>query len=173
MNPEQSPTKTIESSPVLFAGNLFEQYQLFVEETARISDRRHSTSNLFLSVNSVLVGAIALLLQQSGGKGGLFLLFLAFLLVAAGTVLCILWMQLLLKYAKRLRKRFTFLSNLEKANPSLLLSVFSNKDLGSESFSHLEARIPVVFLGAYILAVVGTLAILFDWLSFLARLLPQ
>jgi hypothetical protein len=173
MNPQQSPATTIESSPVLFAGNLFEQYQLFVEETARISDRRHSTSNLFLSVNSVLVGAVALLIQQSGGKGGSFLLFLAFLLVAAGSVLCILWMQFLLKYAKRLRKRFTYLSNLERDNPSLLLRVFSNKELSSESFSHLEARIPIVFLATYIVAVVGTLAIIFGWLSSLGSLLPH
>jgi hypothetical protein len=173
MNPQQSPTKTIESSPVVFQGNLFEQYQLFVEETARISDRRHSTSNLFLSVNSVLVGAVALLIQQSGGKGSSLLLFLAFLLVAAGTILCVLWMQFLLKYAQRLRQRFTFLSNLEKANPSLLLRVYSNADLRSDSFSHLEARIPVVFLATYTVAVVGTLVIVFGWLSPLARLLPH
>jgi len=173
MDPQQSPTKTIESSPDLFAGKLFEQYQLFVEETARISDRRHSTSNLFLSVNSVLVGAVALLIQQSGGKGGPLLLFLAFLLVAAGTVLCILWMQFLLKYAKRLRKRFTYLGKLERAYPSLLLRVFSNEELSSESFSHLEARMPVVFLATYIIAVIGTLAFLFGWLSSLASLFPH
>jgi hypothetical protein len=173
MDPQQSPTKPIESSPVIFAGSLFEQYQLFVEETARISDRRHSTSNLFLSVNSVLVGAVALLIQQSGGEGGRFLLFLAFLLVAAGTVLCILWMQLLLKYAKRLRKRFIFLSKLETTYPSLLLRVFSNEELFSESFSHLEARIPVVFLATYVIAVTGTLSSLFGWLNFLASLFPR
>jgi hypothetical protein len=167
MNPAQTPTTTTSSSPILFPSNLFEQYQLFVEETARISDRRHSTSNLFLSVNSVLVGAVALLIQQSGGKGSPLLTFLAFLLVGAGSVLCILWLQFLLRYANRLRVRFLYLSKLEQMNPSLLLSVFSNKELRTESFSHLEARIPVVFLVTYALAVAGTLTIMFGWLSYL------
>jgi hypothetical protein len=167
MNSEQTPTVTTSSSPALFPGDLFEQYRLFVEETARISDRRHSTSNLFLSVNSVLVGAVALLIQQSGGKGSALLIFLAFLLVAAGSVLCILWLQLLLKYARRLQQRFIYLSKLEQMNPSLLLSVFSNKELRTESFSHLEARIPVVFLVTYVVAVVGTLTIMFSWLNHL------
>jgi hypothetical protein len=167
MNSEQTPTTTSDSSPTLFPGNLFEQYQLLVEETARISDRRHSTSNLFLSVNSVLVGAVALLIQQSAGKGSTLLIFLAFLLVAAGSVLCILWLQLLLKYARRLQQRFLYLSKLEQMNPSLLLSVFSNKELRTESFTHLEARIPVVFLVTYAVAVAGTLTIMLGWLNHL------
>ncbi|GEM_PF-2975489 len=154
-----------------FGGKLFEQYQLFVEETARISDRRHSTSNLFLSVNSILLGAVALLIQQSADKHDALLLFLSALLVAPGLILCIFWYQFLLKYAHRLGLRFSYLSQLERNYPDELLPIYSNDKLRSQSFSHLEARIPLVFLATYLLAIAGALAFLFGLLAPLQSLL--
>jgi hypothetical protein len=156
------------------AGKLFEQYQLFVEETARISDRRHTTNNLFLSVNSVLLGALALLLPQAVNKSStsVLVLFLALLLVGAGAVLCVSWRQLLLGYGERLRERFLYLRQLEQEHPDLLLPAFSGRPR-QKSFSRMEAGIPLVFLITYFLAVAGTLAFVLGVLAPLQTLLPH
>jgi hypothetical protein len=157
-----------------FAGKLFEQYQLFVEETARISDRRHSTNNLFLSVNSVLLGAVALLLQQSAGKSdtATLVFFLALLLVLAGAILCVSWRRLLLSYGTRLRERFLYLHQLEQQYPSLLLPAFSGRPR-QLSFSRMEAGIPLVFLVTYFLAVAGAVAFALGAFAPLQTLLPR
>ena len=34
--------------------NKFEEYKLFVEDTARLSDRRQTISNIYVTVNSIL-----------------------------------------------------------------------------------------------------------------------
>jgi hypothetical protein len=157
-----------------YGGKLFEQYQLFVEETARISDRRHTTNNLFLSVNSVLLGAVALLLQQSAGKDttSALVFFLALLLVGAGAILCVSWRRLLLSYGARLRERFLYLRQLEVEYPDLLLPAFSGRPRQA-SFSRMEAGIPGVFLVTYFLAVAGAMAFALGLLDPLLALLPQ
>ncbi len=157
-----------------YGGKLFEQYQLFVEETARISDRRHTTNNLFLSVNSVLLGAVAILLQQSVEKNttSVLVFFLAVLLVVAGAILCVSWRRLLLGYGARLRERFLYLRKLETEYPNLLLPAFSGRPR-QQSFSRMEAGIPRVFLVTYFVAVAGALAFALGLLDWLQALLPR
>ena len=167
-------SEAIDNAELPYGGKLFEQYQLFVEETARISDRRHTTNNLFLSVNSVLLGAVALLLQQSTNKDttSALVFFLALLLVAAGAILCISWRRLLLGYGVRLRERFLYLRQLEVQYPDLLLPAFSGRPRQA-SFSRMEAGIPRVFLVTYFLAVAGALAFALGLLDPLLALLPK
>jgi len=43
----------------------FEEYKLFVDDTARLSDRRQSVSNIYVAVISILLAAIGLLIKES------------------------------------------------------------------------------------------------------------
>ena len=36
----------------------FEEYKLFVEDTARFTDRRQTVSNIYVAVNSIILSAI-------------------------------------------------------------------------------------------------------------------
>src|SRR5262249_26732286 len=133
------------------------------EETARISDRRHSTNNLFLSVNSILLGVIALLFQQSvqaspnTPNNTVVLLFLAGLLVTAGAVLSLFWRRFLVRYDRRLKARFDHLRALEQRYQTYLLPAVSMQQV-TESFSRMEAWVPIVFLCTYAIAVGGAVA---------------
>ena len=167
-----------DASNLPFEGEPFEQYQLVVEETSRISERRHNTNNFFLSVNSILLGATALLIQQSAGKGGALLLFLALLLITAGFVLCIFWLQLIRGYEKVLEFRFGYLRRLEVTYKERLLQTITTQQKWREdhhvpSFSGIEARIPVVFLVTYPIAAVGAVTLKYDLLALLQASPPH
>src|SRR5271166_4396077 len=82
------------------ADNGYEQYRTIVEETARISDRRHNIGNIYLSVNGILTGAAALVFQQAvlnktHNPLSLPELLMPLLLVVGGIVLCYQWTRLL------------------------------------------------------------------------------
>jgi tetratricopeptide (TPR) repeat protein len=79
--------------------NRFEEYKLFVEDTARLSDRRQTISNIYVTVNSILLAAIGLIIKDLGANG-CWLLILPFPLVIAGIAVCIWWHQLILKYKR-------------------------------------------------------------------------
>jgi hypothetical protein len=161
-----------------FEGEPFEQYRLFVEANNRLSDRRHTTNNLFLSVNSILLGATALLIQQSTGKDDTLLLFLALLLIAAGFVLCIFWIQLMRGYESLLSYRFAYLRKLEATYSTKILQVYTAQTKWREehhvpSFTKVEARIPLVFLVTYLVAAVGAVALKYDLLATLEGAWPH
>jgi hypothetical protein len=74
-----------------------------MEDTARITDRRHNTNTLYLSANSLLLGGTALLAQRSGGADvfSLFLVILVILVIlvaGAGMLLCHDWRLIILGY---------------------------------------------------------------------------
>jgi hypothetical protein len=169
--PDQQPVS--EGFPRWTEGQVFEQYKLIVEETARVSERRHSTNNIFVSVNSILLGAIAILVQQSTNRDMGVLLFLAFLLGGAGFVLCVFWVMLLRGYSRRIDKRLAYLAELEtKRYAAYLLPVFAVQDT-KVTFARAEAGIPIVFLVTYLAAAAGALALESGWLASLATALPH
>ena len=45
----------------------FEEYKLFVDDTARLSDRRQTVTNTYIAVNSLLLGAISFLIRDAAG----------------------------------------------------------------------------------------------------------
>ena len=158
-------------SATVVSSNLFDQYKLFAEETSRIGDRRQTTNNLFLQVNSVLLGAVALLIQQAFSKGTneTAFLFLGCLLVGAGAVLCGVWLVILREYDRRLRSRFEYLRQLESDHPELLINAYSFPDSKRQrklrSLSLREALVPVIFLITYLAAAVGAVALTQSWLN--------
>lgn len=169
--PNQKPGS--EPFPSWAEGHVFEQYRLIVEETARVSERRHSTNNLFVSVNSILLGAIAILVQQSTNRNVVILLFLVFLLGGAGFVLCLFWLMLLRGYSRRINKRLAYLGELEtKRYATYLLPVFSVQDT-QVTFARAEAGIPIIFIVTYLAAAAGISALGPGWLGALPTLLPH
>ena len=46
--------------------NKFEEYKLFVEDTARFTDRRQMVTNIYVAVNTILLSAVALLVKDAG-----------------------------------------------------------------------------------------------------------
>lgn len=44
----------------------FEEYKLFIEDTARFSERRQNVGSTYIAVNSIILSAIAFPVKDSG-----------------------------------------------------------------------------------------------------------
>jgi hypothetical protein len=92
--------------------NKFEEYKLFVEDTARFSERRQTVSNIYVAVNSIILGAIAFLVKDAG-FAPLWRAYVVMLVLAAGIVICVQWNQLISKYKRLVGFRINQLRAME------------------------------------------------------------
>jgi len=149
----------------------FEEYKLFVDDTARLSERRQTVSNIYVAVNSLLLTAIGLLIKELGARG-LWVLLLPLPLVTAGIAVSLWWRQLIRKYKKLVGLRIDTLREMEDEMPeSVKMYHVEDKlyprDEGGEmipgeglNFSDLEARLPMLFVVLYCIFGVGSLTAL-------------
>jgi hypothetical protein len=144
------------------------QYKLLMEDTARITDRRHNTNTLYLSANSLLLGGTALLAQRSGGTD-VFSLFLVMLVAGAGILLCHDWRLIILGYQRMIKLRFGMLEQLEADHAVGPISIFLTQReqmvtiLGRHAkggFSGIEAQVPRIFQSTYVLIVCAVLVVM-------------
>jgi hypothetical protein len=149
--------------------NKFEEYKLFVEDTARFSERRQKVGSTYVAVNSIILSAIAFLVKDSGFTGRWQLLVVIPLLMA-GLTICLSWRQLILNYKKLVNLRIDRLRAMEKL-PEMESSskmyhaedeLYPRDDQGKReprkglnfsdkglNFSDLERQLPWVFLALY------------------------
>jgi len=150
--------------------NKFEEYKLFVEDTARFSERRQTISNIYVAVNSLLLAAIGLLIKDLAAKG-LWGLLLPLPLVVAGIAVSLWWRQLIYKYKALVGLRIDTLREMEEL-PEMAESVemyhvedrLYPRDAEGKmipgkglNFSDLEVRLPWLFLALYSLFGIGLL----------------
>lgn len=170
------------SNPPDSKPNPFDQYQILIVDTARLSDRRQTVNTIYVSANSLLLGALALLIQQSAFKS-LLLVILTILIAAAGFALCIDWRRLILNYRDLLRLRFKLLRELEdsigfpfpiktydREDELLYKPKKTSKRITFFGFSAVETRIPTVFMLIY--SVGGLLIIALTVLQATGTLVP-
>lgn len=143
----------------------FDEYRLFIDDTARFSERRQNVGNTFVAVNSLLLTAIAFLVKDSGVRDyGLMVTILPIPLVVAGVLVCIWWRQIILKYKELIRLRMRELQAMEslpemhgcqeiyhKENEELYKRNTAGVPLplGRLNFSDLESRLPILFMFLY------------------------
>jgi len=142
--------------------NRFEEYKLFVEDTARLSDRRQTISNIYVTVNSILLAAIGLIIKDLGANG-CWLLILPFPLVIAGIAVCIWWHQLILKYKRLIGLRMDTL-RIAEDDPEMKSAIkmchkedkiYERDSKGKVleekilAFADLESRLPSLFIILY------------------------
>jgi hypothetical protein len=158
-------------------------YPLFVTETARISDRRQIANTLYLSVNSLLVGAIAFLAQQSIQAPHLqvsvsLLLVQAFLAIA-GLLITRQWYRTLELYRRLLAFRYEKLRKIENMPgfPGVFKMYQVEDDEGGDKkifgFAKIEEFIPRLFRVLYVvsvaLLVIGVIAIRIHFAAWLGQ----
>jgi len=155
--------------------NKFEEYKLFVEDTARFTDRRQTVTNIYVAVNTVLLSAVALLVKDAGLENWAVALATVAILVA-GTAVCLFWRQLIHKYKALVGLRIRELRWMEEL-PELAGchqmyhvedELYPRDEKGEmikgqgSSFSDLERRLPEVYIILYVVFGVG---ILIAWLK--------
>lgn len=90
---------------------LFKQYQLFVEMADRISSRRTTMNNFFLTANSLFLVAIGILVSSNLVQWTFLVLFMAILF-------SISWLRLLKKYRELNKAKFVVINKIEERLPA-------------------------------------------------------
>jgi hypothetical protein len=140
-----------------YQNHLLEQYKLYVQMADKISERRQSANTFFLTVNTTLIAFLGVIAKLGVG-GALPYSPLPWVLVvsAAGVVLCYSWYRLVRSYKGLNRGKFEVVQALESKLPSSPYDVEWIR-LGEGKnpkrylpFTHVETKIPWVFVGLYI-----------------------
>ncbi|MDD4653663.1 MAG: hypothetical protein PHQ34_15685 [Methanothrix sp.] len=154
--------------------NKFEEYSLFIEDTARLSERRQTVSNTYVAVNSLLLVAIGLLIKDLGATG-VWRLLLPVPLIVSGIIISRRWSELLSNYKKLIGFRINVLRDMEK-KMSGIENMYHREDLlyprdgsgrshsiGGLNFSDKEQALPKIFILLYYLFGLGiTVALVVD-----------
>ena len=127
---------------------LFEQYKLFVDLADKISQRRATNNNFFISVNAALL-TIAAWIKDSFGN---YMYLISFI----GIVISLFWFLSIRSYKQLNTGKFKVIHELEKLLPAQMFS-YEWEILGKGKrlnnyypISHIEMVIPFIFILLYI-----------------------
>lgn len=161
--PPAVPTSPQPASPQkpLTKVDPWKEYELFVGDTQRATERRQSVNTIYLSVNSLLLGAVALLAQAGGLDKPLFLP-IVILIAIAGFVICGDWSRIINSYRTYINVRFDVLKGMENGfEDSVKMYHVEDQRLKyndpHHGFYRIEINLPAMFR---ILYVVGALILL-------------
>lgn len=141
----------------------FDEYKFFTERVQQRSERRQKTTQIYLTVNTAIIGVIALLIKDSGLQG--WNLASAMLpLFAIGILVCTIWRTIILNFKKvigwhyeQLREMEETIEGSHKIHTKEYDKFFKPKSDKEEgfSFSDLEAWMPSIFIGIYVIYGIG------------------
>lgn len=133
---------------------LLEQYKIILQTSEDLINRRQGISNFYLSVHSVMIGAITAILVLDIGLFAKLLVGLTFAVI--GIVLSVSWIELLESYGRLNASKIKVLSAIEQKLPVSFFdaewAILSNRTQKQQykSFTNFEKTIPKVFIGTYI-----------------------
>lgn len=142
------------------SANQLEEYKLFVDDTARFSERRQTITNTYITVNGALIGVITFLVKDARLTSW-WLVVTMLPLIAAGILVCLFWRQLVFKYKALVKLRIDVLREIEDSMPGSVRmyhredKLFPRNRKGetigrSLGISNLEAKLPIVFIVLYL-----------------------
>ncbi len=148
--------------------NKFEEYKLFVEDTARFSERRQSVNNSYVTINSIILTALAFLVKDAGFNRP-WQAFAVIPVSLAGAVICWRWVMIINNYKKLVDFRIDQLRIVESdpgmagchrmyhAEDALYPRDAGGKTLTRKalSFSEKEKFLPYVFAAIYVATAVS------------------
>ncbi len=137
---------------VKYRDHLFEQYKLYIAQAYQYIDRRATTNNFYLTINTLVLGAIGFGIEK-GPKpisGFIILIFLVSVLT-----ICISWYITLQSYRKTISVKFQIIGEFEAQLPTRpffgreweLLQGETNKYLPQ---TMIEPNVPIIFGILYI-----------------------
>ena len=94
--------------------NKFEEYKLFVEDTAKFSERRQTVNNTYVAVNSIILTAVSFLVKDAGFQRR-WQAAVVILVLIAGIVICSNWKSVIKKYESLVGHRINQLREMEKS----------------------------------------------------------
>jgi len=141
-------SKTKENYGNEYEKHFFEQYRLYIEGAEKISDRRQTANNYFITINTALITLLGLSFQISFLEG---FSWVRSVIAGVGIIICIIFWHLLRSYKQLNTGKFKVIHEIEQHLP-LALYDYEWKILGEGRdkkiyypFSHIELLIPWAF----------------------------
>ena len=150
----------------------YDEYKFLAEDTAKMTDRRQNISNLYTTINSILLAAVAVLFTDAG-LNHLAIILSTLLIAIAGVVISISWKNMIQNYRNLLRLRFDVLYEMEET-PQMKDSVKiyhreseelyprdeeEGKFQDTGLFANIEKQLPNIFIGLYIILGAGIITL--------------
>jgi hypothetical protein len=143
----------------------FEEYKLLNERAQKLSERRQTTTQTYLTINTAIFGAVAFLLKDSGLHGWALVL-ISVPLLCVGVLACSIWLGIANKLENFLDWQYDRLREMELEMPgNAMILTRENKEFyepvpgGKKKFSFTlqEAWLPkllMVLFGLYAAAMI-------------------
>jgi hypothetical protein len=144
----------------------FEEYKLHIERAQKLSERRQATTQIYLTLNTAIFGALAFIVKDSGFSGWPLVL-VALPLFIVGIIACIIWLGITKKMEIFLDWQYDQLREMEKEIPgsSKILTAENKKFYepvknGKKkfSFSLQEAWLPRLLIFLFVLYAAAMIA---------------
>lgn len=151
--------------------DLFEEYTFYVDHTQRLSERRQTATQTFLTINTAIFTILAFLVKDAGFPTDQRALVVLPLL-AAGILACWFWRLILNQYKGLIGWRYKQLRAMEQQLPEsyhLLTKEWDEyykprENKPGVSFSDLEQQLPITFGALYGVGFLLVLAITSGWI---------
>lgn len=149
----------------------FDELKFLHERTQKFSERRQITSQTYLTINTVIFGALAFLLKDSGLQGW-NLIWVSLPFFGVGLLACIIWYNILWNLEAIIGWHYQQLREIE-GNISESHLTFNKewekfyREKGNKrfSFSGLEAQLPKLLIGLYtVYGLSLVIAVLLSWI---------
>src|SRR5438132_598451 len=115
-SPDGKPQQVVAEVTLENKFDKFEEYKLFIEDTARFSERRQLVTNIYIAVNGAIATLATFILKDAGIQDWKILVATLPLLIVGGVV-CLLWYRLLLSYKILVGFRMQELEAMEEEIP--------------------------------------------------------
>ena len=147
--PEQLVSNPKERYGDGYQAHLLEQYKLFVESAQKVTDRRITTGNYLLTVNSFLLTVFGVASSQH--LGGFWLAIIP----VAGLLVSFTWYSLVVFYRNLGARKYKVIHELESFLPVApfrceWLSTHYEEAKRRAGVTHLERVIPLTFAAIYL-----------------------
>ncbi len=134
-----------------YKAHLLEMYKTYLEMADRISSRRQSANNFFLTINTTVVGFIGYIQLGTEKTTSYY-----YLISLAGMILCYIWYRLVKSYKGLNSGKFKIIHKLEKKLPiSPYDAEWEMVGRGKEPkiyhpFTNVEMKVPWIFFGLHL-----------------------
>jgi hypothetical protein len=133
----------------------FDELKFLYDRTQKYSERRQAASQTYLTITTVIFGALAFLLKDSGLQDW-YLILVSLPFFGVGLLACITWYRIIRDLETIIGWHYQQLREIENKIPEshLIFSkeweeFFKIKDGKSFSFSNLESQLPKLLIVLY------------------------
>lgn len=140
---------------------MLEEYKLFCDMAQKLSERRQTSTQTYLAVNTAIFTVLAFLVKDAGFRGWSMIEVTAPLYLA-GIAVSIVWLRTIYDFRRVIGWRYDQLREMEKVMPDSYRTLTKEYEAyyhakGGISFSNLEAWMPKLFIILYAVYGMGVL----------------